>query len=121
MIVPAPPDLPEYRVSYEFAWQNIGIDYAGPVYVEDIYSTNPTMHRAYIRLFTYAATRNVHIELAPNMSAPALIQCLKRFIGRRGKFHMAISDNFKSFVGKELQQFLTREGIHWTHIFPNSP
>ena len=121
LIGPAPPDLPDYRVSYEFAWQNIGIDYAGPVYVKDIYSTDPTMHKAYICLFTCAATRNVHIELVPNMSAPALIRCLKRFIGRRGKFHMAVSDNFKTFVGKELQQFLTSEGISWTHIFPKSP
>ena len=46
LIGPAPPDLPDYRVSYEFAWQNIGIDYAGPVYVKDIYSTDPTMHKA---------------------------------------------------------------------------
>ena len=95
LIGPAPPDLPDYRVSYEFAWQNIGIDYAGPLYVKDIYSSDPTMHKAYICLFTCAATRNVHIELVPNMSAPALIRCLKRFIGRRGKFHMAVSDNFK--------------------------
>ena len=34
---------------------------------------------------------------------------------------MAVSDNFKSFVGKELQQFLSNEGISWTHIFPKSP
>ena len=79
------------------------------------------MHKAYICLFTCAATRNVHIELVPDMSAPSLIRCLKRFIGRRGKFHMAVSDNFKSFVGKELQNFLTAEGISWTHIFPKSP
>ena len=121
LVGPAPPDLPDYRVSYEFAWQNIGIDYAGPVYVKDIYSSDQTMHKAYICLFTCAATRNVHIELVPNMSAPALIRCLKRFIGRRGKFHMAVSDNFKSFISQELQQFLTSEGISWTHILPKSP
>ena len=34
---------------------------------------------------------------------------------------MAVSDNFKSFLGKELQQFLSNEGISWTHIFPKSP
>ena len=118
---PAPPDLPEYRVSYEFAWQNIGIDYAGPVYVKDIYSSDDLMHKAYICLLTCAATRNVHIELVPNMSAPALIRCLKRFIGRRGKFHLAVSDNFKSFIGTELKQFLSNEGISWKTILPKSP
>ena len=118
---PAPPDLPEHRVSYEFAWQSIGIDYAGPVYVKDIYSTSPDMHKAYICLMTCAATRNVHIELVPNMSAPALIRCLKRFTGRRGKFHLGVSDNFKSFIGTELKQFLSNEGISWKTILPKSP
>lgn len=34
---------------------------------------------------------------------------------------MAVSDNFKSFIGKELGNFLTAEGISWTHILPKSP
>ena len=121
MIGPAPPDLPEYRVSYKFAWSNIGIDHAGPLYVKEIYSQDHVMYKAYICIMTCAATRNVHIELVPDLSASALIRCLRRFIGRRGKFHMAISDNFKSFVGLELQQFLANERISWTHILPKSP
>ena len=79
VIGPAPPNLPDYRVAYDFAWQNIGIDYAGSVYVKDIYSKDSTMHKAYICLMTCAATGNVHIELVPDMSAPTLIRCLKRY------------------------------------------
>lgn len=121
IVGPAPPDLPEYRVTYEFAFTNVGIDHAGPLFVKDIYANNNIMHKAYICLLTCAATRSVHIELSPDLTAPAVIRCLQRFIGRRGKFNMAVSDNFKSFVSKELQQFLTRTGIEWTHILPKSP
>ena len=121
LIGPPPPDLPEYRVSYEFAYSNIGIDFAGPLYVRDAYSTDSIMHKAYICLITCAATRNVHVELCTDMSTPALIRCLKRFIGRRGKFNLAVSDNFKSFLSKELKSFLTNENISWKFILPKSP
>ena len=79
------------------------------------------MYKAWVCLLTCAATRSVHIELCPNLSAPGLIRCLKRFIARRGKFKMAISDNFKTFVSKELQHFLANEGIKWSYILPKSP
>ena len=40
IIGPPPPDLPEYRLCYEFAFTNIGIDYAGPLYVKEIYDAS---------------------------------------------------------------------------------
>ena len=121
MLGPNPPDLPSYRVSYEYAFSNVGIDYAGPLFVKDIYNVDSQMHKAYILLFTCAATRSVHLELCPNMSCSSLIRCLKRFTARRGKFDMAISDNFQTFLSKELKQFLTNEEIKWNHILAKSP
>ena len=79
------------------------------------------MFKAYILLFTCAATRSVHIELCPSLSGSCLIRCLKRFISRRGKFNMAISDNFQTFISDALKQLLAFEGIKWTHILPKSP
>ena len=121
IIGPPPPDLPSVRVAYEFAYCNVGIDYAGPVFVKDIYANSSVMHKAWICLFTCAATRSVHIELCPTMSSAGLIRCLKRFIARRGKFKMAISDNFQTFLSEELKQFLAAEGISWKYILANSP
>ena len=121
IIGPPPPDLPEYRVTYEFAFTNVGIDHAGPLYVKEIYSSNSLLHKAWVCLFTCAATRGVHIELCPTLDTSGLIRCLKRFIGRRGKFKLAVSDNFKSFISKELEQFLTKEGIKWDNILPKAP
>ena len=88
---------------------------------KDIYNDSTNMYKSYICLITCAATRNVHIELCPRMDAPCLIRLLKRFIGRRGIFDMAISDNFKTFVGKELGEFLTSTGITWRNILDKSP
>ena len=118
---PPPPDLPAFRVKYEFAFTNVGIDFAGPLFVKEIYSYNSMMYKAYILIFTCGATRSVHLELCPNMSCSCLIRCLKRFIGRRGKFSMAISDNFSTFISEELQQFLTSEKIKWKYILQKSP
>ena len=100
-----------FRVSYEFAFTNVGVDFAGPLFVKDIYSSNSNMYKAYILLFTFAAMRSIQLELCPNMSRPCLIRCLQRFTGRRGKFKMAISETFLTFLSDELQQFLTSEDI----------
>ena len=100
-----PSDLPEYRVSYEFAFTNVGIDHAGPLFVKDIYSNDSSMYKALVCLLTCAATRSVHIELCPNLSAPGLIRCLKRFIARRGTFKMVIGDNFKYLSARNCSNF----------------
>ena len=85
LIGPAPPDLPSYRVSSEFAFATTGIDYAGPLMVKNVYNNDDgNMYKAYICLMTCAASRNVHLELTPSMDAASLIRALKRFLARRG-------------------------------------
>ena len=121
LLGPPPPDLPGYRVASDFAFTNIGVDYAGPLFVKNIYSETDEMHKAYICLFTCASTRNVHLELTPSMNTESLIRCLKRFTARRGVSKMVISDNFKTFLSEELQEYLAREGISWKYILQKSP
>ena len=55
------------------------------------------------------------------MSFSCLIRSIKRFIASHGKLILAISDNFQTFLSKELQQFLTYEEIKWNHILPKAP
>ena len=121
LIGPPPPDLPQYGVSFVFAFTNVGVDYAGPFFVKETYCQDSKMYKAYILLLTCAAARSIHIELIPSMFCSSLIRCLKRFIGRKGKFNMAISDNFQTFISDELKQFLALEEISWHHILPRSP
>ena len=40
---PPPPPLPQFRVSDDLAFSQVGVDFAGPLYVRDIYISNPEM------------------------------------------------------------------------------
>ncbi|XP_065665735.1 uncharacterized protein LOC136087157 [Hydra vulgaris] len=119
---PGPPNLPIFQVAtHKFAFTNIGLDYAGPLFVKNIYGQENSMYKAYVCLFTCATSRNVHVELTPSMETDSLIRCLKRFIARRGSIEIVISDNFKTHLSEQLKQFLAKERILWKFILPKSP
>ena len=42
---PEPSDLPKFRLDFDYAFCNTGVDFAGPLYVEDIYGENDQMLR----------------------------------------------------------------------------
>ena len=73
------PDLPG-DLSFDYAFSGTEIDFAGPLYVKNVYSDDKNeMLRCYICLLTCAATRNVHLELSSSMDSSEVISCLKRF------------------------------------------
>ena len=52
---PPPPDSPAYSLSFEYAFINTGIHFAGTLYVKNIYSHNKEeMFKYYICLLTNA-------------------------------------------------------------------
>ena len=51
----------------------------------------------WVCLFTYLAIRVVHLELVRGLSALSFLNCLKRFVARRGKPRSIISDNAPQF------------------------
>jgi hypothetical protein len=53
--------LPSFGLSDDFAFSRIGVDFAGPVYVKDIYSGDE-MNKAYITLYTCASSRAIHLD-----------------------------------------------------------
>ena len=73
---PEAPPLPEFRLNNKLAFSMIGVDYAGPMYVKDIYSSSKDMHKVYISLYTCASSRAVHLDLVPNMSSEAFVRSL---------------------------------------------
>ena len=111
--VPPPPPLPEFRLSDEFAFTRVGVDFAGPIYVKDVFAKNGDMNKVYIALFTCAATRAVHLELVPNLSAESFIRALARFKGRRGIPVLIVSDNGKTFKDSRVQAQCRRDGTQW--------
>jgi hypothetical protein len=100
-------DLPADRVTPgDPAFSNSGVDYFGPFFVKRGRGTE----KRYGCIFTCLATRAVHIEIAHSLEADSFINCLQRFIARRGKVKSLRSDNGKNFVGaeKELRQEVER-------------
>ena len=117
-------DLPLYRVTSDFCFQSTGVDYLGPLYVKQVYTENDdNMYKVEVVLYTCAATRAVHLDLVPDLSAGAFIRSLKRFISRRGAPKLFISDNATCFKNEELK--LSEEmlllKIKWKYIVEAAP
>ena len=103
-----------FRLSDEFASTSIGVDFAGPVYVKDIYHTSDNMNtEAYIVLYTCASSRAVHLDLVPRLAIEAFVRSFKRFIARRGISSLVVSNNGSTFKSEELKKLLAEHNINW--------
>ncbi|XP_037930940.1 uncharacterized protein LOC119665767 [Teleopsis dalmanni] len=122
-------DLPIERVTVSKPFETTGIDFAGPLYITSTDNKND-FKKAYIMLFTCAATRGIHLELAADLTVESCINALRKFIARRGTPSIIISDNAKIFkrscmeVQKleqlmektRINQFAVANGIKWKFI-----
>ena len=59
---PETPALPSYRVNCNHAFENTGLDFAGPLYCKGDHSSSGEMYKCYVLLFTCCVTRAVHLE-----------------------------------------------------------
>lgn len=112
--------LPIERVTPDIVFENVGVDYAGPVYTKYGYVRKPTVVKSYICVFISLSVKAVHLELVSDLTSDAFVSALRRFIARRGKPKVIWSDHGTNFVGakndlKELEQFLQDQKVH-THI-----
>ena len=98
---PTIPDLPEERVSQDPPFANTGIDFAGPLYVQNLHSTDKT--KVYVCLFTCASTRAIHLELINDLSGGSFLQAFRRFSSRRGLPNVVMSDNAKTFKSTSVE------------------
>jgi len=92
--------LPSDRITPAPPFTNVGLDFAGPLYLKD------TNDKAYICLFTCAVTRAIHLELVSNKTVERFLLALRRMVARRGMCSIIWSDNAKTFKGasKELDR-----------------
>ena len=65
----------------------------------------------------------IHLDVVSNLSAGAFIQCLKRFIARKGVPNLFISDNATCFKNEELKlcEELLLLNVKWQHIVEAAP
>ena len=106
-------NLPKERLGLEeHPFTYTRVDFFGPFnvkYTRGTRSTKATIKR-YGVLFTCLTIRAVHLEIAGDLSTDKFILALRRFIARRGKPKIMMSDNGTNFVGanKELQTSLQK-------------
>ena len=91
--LPRMPPWPRQRVAESLPFQFIGLDYLGPVFVKK----GAVMTKMWICLFTCLAIRAVHLEWVRSLSAEHFLLCLIRFMARRGRPELIISDNAAQF------------------------
>ena len=76
LIPPKEPPLPSFRISYNYLFENIGIDYAGPIYYKGKSDLNHRMQKCYILLITCSSTRAIHLEVTCDANAISLVLAL---------------------------------------------
>ena len=95
---PRIPQLPPERVSEEPPLINMGLDFAGPLYMRiPSQSEGKESEKVYVALFSCASTRAVHLELVENLSVPIFLQAFRRFTSQRGLPSTIFTDNAKTF------------------------
>ena len=137
-IEPQMGQLPASRVTPARAFFSCGVDYAGPFFTKERTRSKITT-KTYLCMFVCFVTKAVHLELATDLTTDAFLNCLRRFIARRGRCQKIISDNGRNFIGarNELRElgmlldnkehhahittFLTKEGIEWQLNPPHAP
>ena len=103
--------LPKERVTLDAVFNNIGLDYAGLVYLKQGSTRKPVIVKAFVCVFVSLSMKAVHIEAVSDLTSKAFLACLRRFISRRGKPTLLWSDHGTNFVGakriiQELYEFL---------------
>ena len=91
-------------LSDKFAFIYSAVDYAGPLYVNNIYGKLQTF-KCWVVLFTCASTTCINLDLVPDCSSSSCVRVLKRFFADRGVPALIISDNGSQFISNETQSY----------------
>ena len=124
---------PDYMISCENQpFTYVGIDYLGPLIVR----MDKSYMKNWVCLFTCINIRAIHLEVVEDMTTESFLLCFRRFIARRGKPRLVISDNASqlklgsSVIGKiwanvitdlEVQSYIANECIKWKFTIEYAP
>ena len=79
------------------------------------------MHKAYVVIYTCTSTRAVSLEVVHDATAVTFLQCLSRFISRRGCPSLIVSDNGSVFRADLTQEFVSSRMITWKFNVDGAP
>ncbi|XP_055527713.1 uncharacterized protein LOC129720280 [Wyeomyia smithii] len=131
-------DLPSYRVTSAPAFERVGLDFAGPIYVKQP-GRKATSIKGYICVFVCMVTKAMHLEAVEDLSADSFLASFQRFVSRRGFPKEVFSDNGTNFIGarsalrdlyllfkeeatqNKIFEYCQAKQIDWRTIPPNAP
>jgi len=91
--------LPHPRVSLDFPFIKVGLDYAGPFELAVTPGRNPKIIKSYVCVFTCMATKAVHLEYSGGLSTPDFISAFQRFCAIRNSPSDIFCDRGTNFRG----------------------
>ncbi|XP_045774153.1 uncharacterized protein LOC123873362 [Maniola jurtina] len=107
-IYPIMGNLPIQRITPDFPFKTVGIDFAGPFYISNKKGRGSRVIKAYLCLFVCLRFKCLHLEAVSDLTKEGFLQALRRFSSRRGKPAEIFCDNAGNFVAaaKEIGNFL---------------
>lgn len=116
--------LPLMRTKMSYAFATTGVDLAGPFVVN-------YKDKIWVAIFTCSVYRAVHFEIVDSLSTQSFIETLAKFIARRGRPLIIVSDNGRNFRGaskffeklswEKVLRFAAVHRIRWHFIVPAAP
>lgn len=113
--LPAMPDLPEERVKLSLPFAFTGLDYFGPLLVND----NMSQEKRWVCLFTCLTVRAIHMEVVKDLSAEECTLAIRRFVAVRGLPRLIVSDNatqFKLTADVLTSEYCIQNKLRWRFI-----
>ena len=86
-----------------------------------MYSKGNEMHKAYIAITTCPTSCMIHLEVTPDLTTNAYLRSQRRFTARRGFPDIFVSDNGKTFKGRDLLKYDAKHGIKWRFNLAKAP
>ncbi|XP_050538460.1 uncharacterized protein LOC126903928 [Daktulosphaira vitifoliae] len=93
--------LPAVRVQASRPFSNVGIDYAGAFAMKEQRLRKSREYKVYVAVFVCMTTKAVHLEVVSDLSTPAFLATLDRFVSRRGLPSQIYTDCGTNFVGAD--------------------
>lgn len=134
IITPIMGQLPEQRLHANFVFSDVGVDYAGPIMINNRKGRGSVLIKSYICIFICFVVKAVHLELVTDLTTESYIAAINRFISRRGKPNNIYSDNGRNLVGaarvitnfirnhsESIYSCAAEQGVNFHFIPPYSP
>ena len=114
---PSETPLPRECVACERAFSYYGIDYAGSVFIKNIYGSDNQLYKSWISLITCASSRAIYLDLVIDSSGPACINMLNRLFNTFGAPKRFISDNGELLSVRKLSCLLKIEILNGYRLY----